>query len=257
MKTSGATFCVHVIVARSVLMVAFLLQCYVAAQSSSQPSAITAHIIDRKDGMVLQHNRPLLSGCGLPNNGSVVSVAVLRVIPDDLHQVVLENVSASVKRGCFTAELAPRAVMTSVSEAVTLTVTLDKNTSPLFTAHGVLFGHAALCRLEQATADVAVESSTGVHSTPTARASGLKGQSVLLKRHAWPCPPQGFPQNVSSDGAANNVSRVPAPDAYGAVLAEVSFGYPDAIPQHIHQTWSGYDLPCPSRWAEVSQRRHD
>jgi hypothetical protein len=232
------------------------LQCCVAAQTSSQPSAIAAHIIDWKDGMVLQHNRPLLSGCGLPNNGSIVRVAALRVIPDDLHQVLLENVSASVKWGCFTAELAPRAVMTSISEAVTLTVTLDNNTSPLFTAHGVLFGHAALCRHEQATAEGAVESSTGVHITPTARASGLKGQSVLLKRHAWPCPPQGFPQNVSSDGAANNVSRVPAPDAYGAVPAGVSFGYPDAIPRHIHQTWSGYDLPCPSRWAEVSQHYH-
>jgi mannosyltransferase OCH1-like enzyme len=34
--------------------------------------------------------------------------------------------------------------------------------------------------------------------------------------------------------------------------AAQGWGYPEAIPKHIHQTWRDAALPCPSTWAEVN-----
>jgi hypothetical protein len=192
----------------------------------------TLHIRDWGDGMVLQHNRPFVNGCGAPKD-SVVTVT--------LHPSK-EEASVWVQWGCFAIPLMPRAVMQSTEEAVTLTVSLNNNTTPFATAYGVLFGHAALCRQEGA---VALSPKDSHNASKGAVNIGEQGMPINIS-HAWPCPPCG----VLHVTPPTRTPRVSTRDDEGATT--VAFGYPKAIPRHIHQTWSGYNLPCPSRWAEVN-----
>jgi len=199
------------------------------------------------DGNVLHHSRPLVSSCGAPVNSTSITVTV---------HPGSETSSAPVIGGCFIVALRPRPSSRSVSDAVTLALTLDNSTSPFTTAYGVLFGHPALCEQaerERQAAQKPTSSLSNIKKKPTEAASKARRADSSGHVQTLLCPPQGFfgRQITNGSGSDSDTQQLPTANVDGVVPSNNSFGYPSAIPRHIHQTWSGYDLPCPSRWAEV------
>jgi hypothetical protein len=195
------------------------------------------------DGNVLHHSRPLVSSCGAPVNSTSITVTVH---PGG------ETASAPVIGGCFIVALKPRPSSRSVSDAVTLALTLENSTSPFTTAYGVLFGHPALCEQERErqAAQKPTSSLQNIKKITTEAASKADSSGHV---QTLLCPPEGFSgrQITNGSGSDSDTHQLPTVNVDGVVPSNSSFGYPSAIPRHIHQTWSGYDLPCPSRWAEV------
>ena len=122
----------------------------VLADGSTRASAVDDATAPRMlgvfgDSMVLQHDEPLLHGCGAAPHAKIA--ALIKPGPagsaDEVVRVVADQI------GCFLLSLATRPVMTSAaSEAVAISVKISTGnaSSPFFArARGVLYGHQILC----------------------------------------------------------------------------------------------------------------
>eukprot|EP00038_Savillea_parva_P009301 m.182602 g.182602 ORF g.182602 m.182602 type:complete len:550 (+) comp15578_c0_seq1:186-1835(+) len=91
------------------------------------------------DNMVLQHDNPMIHGCGAPHKAPIAAL----VTPGD---EVARTVSDEI--GCFVLRLAPRAVMNASSQGVGIAVKVStgNQSGPFFAqASNVLYGHTILC----------------------------------------------------------------------------------------------------------------
>lgn len=93
------------------------------------------------DGMVLQHDRPLIHGCGTQPHDRIA--ACVGPCKDEIARGVADA------NGCFTLHLAPRPVFSgnrSSTLSIAVKISTGNASSPFFAhAHGVTFGHVILC----------------------------------------------------------------------------------------------------------------
>eukprot|EP00040_Diaphanoeca_grandis_P028204 m.162302 g.162302 ORF g.162302 m.162302 type:complete len:278 (+) comp31275_c0_seq1:153-986(+) len=136
-------------------MVAFIIQPKVWALISLI-SVILSTPIESKmlgvwgDGMVLQHDEPVVHGCidAFTGHGTGATVVVVSITKSASGEKIGENNATVDQTGCFRVPLSPQPPATSASAAVKLTVTIVGQhyaSSVLETATNVLFGTVILC----------------------------------------------------------------------------------------------------------------
>jgi mannosyltransferase OCH1-like enzyme len=60
------------------------------------------------------------------------------------------------------------------------------------------------------------------------------------------------PQLRRTDPARTQPCATPSPTSPAVLVPPEGWGYPEAIPKHIHQTWIDTSVPCPSTWVAVN-----
>ena len=96
------------------------------------------------DSMVLQHDEPLIHGCGAPPHANIA--AMVTPGPAGSSNEIVRRVADPI--GCFQLPLAPRPAMGAASESVSIAVKLSTGNagSPWFArANRVLYGLQILC----------------------------------------------------------------------------------------------------------------
>jgi hypothetical protein len=96
------------------------------------------------DGMVLQHDRPIIDGCGALPHANIAACVGNSSGPcgDEIVRIMADKI------GCFSLPLAPRSVMKSAASKLVIEVKVSTGnaSSPFFArARDVSYGHVILC----------------------------------------------------------------------------------------------------------------